>query len=107
MKMMWIDSGDIEEGATGFLIEKSDANNNRKWHLFGDYPPHTNQSNRPRPVGWCGSYNNVTTSGLGIWQVVKALPNGRCKLLKLTDLDAITAYLEEVGYPDIDLSECV
>jgi hypothetical protein len=64
-------------------------------------PPYTNQSREPRPKGWCGSYNNVSTYGRGIWRVIRRVENGRCKIEEITDSDRLANFLEEFGYPDL------
>jgi len=108
MPTLWIDCQDpVIRDTYRYLIEKYDSNNNRTWHILSDAPPRTNQSNEPTVVGSCGSYNNVSTNGKGIWKVIKALNNGRVKLERVTNADKIAAYLEETGFPDISVEDCV
>lgn len=108
MPTLWIDWQDpIPVGEISYLIEKYDSNHNRTWHILSNTPPRTNQSNKPTVVGSCGSYNNVSTTGKGIWVVIKTLKTGRVQLSQITDPDEINTYLEETGFPDISVEDCV
>lgn len=63
-------------------------------------PAHTNQSHKPRLRGWCGSWNDTSTYGRGVWEVVRVAKNGRCLLSEL-DGDEMQAVLDDLGYPDL------
>ena len=54
----------------------------------------------PRLIGWCGSYNNISTSGCGVWKVTRIAKNGRMLIQEAT-AEEVEAFLEEMGYPDL------
>ena len=99
---MWIDCDPDSDPTTGFLVEITHETKGGTRHELRLRPPYTNQSREPRPMGWCGTYNDVATYGCGVWRVVRSVPeSGRCKIEKVTDPEALEAFLEEVGFPDL------
>lgn len=97
----WIGPDDmLAVGQTGFLIEKTHSIDG--WTLFElrDLPAHTNVARMPKLHGWCGSWNDVSTYGRGVWRVERVARNGRA-LVRELEGDHLTAALEELGYPDI------
>ena len=96
---MWIDCTDTHE--IGFLIETSHETAGWTRYELSERPPYTNQSREPRPVGWCGSYNNVATYGRGVWKLAKLLPNGRAQITRVKDPEEIAEFLESVGYGEL------
>ena len=97
--VMWIDAEDPIE--VGFLIETSHETDGWTRFELADRPPYTNQSREPRPVGWCGSYNNVATYGRGVWAVARVARNGRTKIARVTDQGLLRDFLDTVGYPEL------
>lgn len=91
---------DLKIGTVGFLIESDNPYSGSARAYLSDRPAHTNQSNEPRLSGWCGSYNDVSTYGRGLWRVVKILPNGRVKIEEVIGEDLASA-LEDLGYPEL------
>ncbi len=81
----------------GFLVRISPQGEADRYQLR-DTPAYTNQSREPRLDGWCGSWNNTSTSGMGI--VEKVARNGRA-LVRLLDGPELLAALEELGYPEL------
>ena len=101
MAQMWIDEQEgYKVGDVGFLICNSNENNGSEWWFLRDNPPHINRSNTPRMVGWCGYHNNISTSGCGVWKVVRIARSGRY-LIETATPDEVEVFLEEVGYPDL------
>ena len=100
--MKWIDgSGNETVGDAGFLVHIE--NQVKGWERFElrDRPPYTNQSREPMPIGWCGSHNDTSTYGKGVWQVVQVARNGRVQINKVLDRDKLEAFLNEYGYPEL------
>jgi hypothetical protein len=60
-----------------------------------------NVSREPKLYGWCGSYNNLSTTGCGMYKVKRVAKNQRCYIEQLEG-DELTAALEELGYPELD-----
>jgi hypothetical protein len=91
-------------GETGFLVEKS--HNLKGWTSWElrEHPPRTNMSNVPHCVGWCGTTNDVSVHGHGLWRVVRVAKNGRALVERLQG-DALQAALDEIGYPDL-MDDC-
>ncbi len=109
MTQKWIDeqvheyeAGPEKLGEMGFLIEISHENTGATRHKLSYTPAYTNQSNQPRLEGWCGTYNNVATHGCGVWKIIRIAKNGRTLLEEVPDGPDRQAFLEEMGYPDID-----
>lgn len=101
MTQMWIDEQEgYKVGDVGFLICNYNENTGSERWFLRDNPAHTNRSNVPRMLGWCGSYNNVSTSGCGVWKVIRIARSGRYLIEKATP-DEVEVFLEEVGYPDL------
>ena len=63
-------------------------------------PAHTNQSHEPRLHGWCGTYNDLSTSARGMVRVERMAKNGRAYVRELEG-DELAAALEELGYPEL------
>lgn len=104
MTTIWMDGPDhisTPVGSAYFLVEHHHTLRGSRRHELRDTPPRTNQSFEPRPVGWCGTTNNVATFGRGVWRVTRVAKNGRVHLSQVTDRDEIAAYLEEAGFPDL------
>lgn len=101
---MWIDDVDqeMEEGLTAFLVRVNNGVQGWTRYEMRARPPHTNQSNEPRPFGWCGSWNDASTTGQGVWRVIRvAKSTGRVRIRQVTDRAELEAFLEECGYPDL------
>lgn len=109
MTQKWIDAqvneyetGPEKVGDCGFLIEISNENTGGTRYKLSYTPAYTNQSNEPRLSGWCGTYNNVATYGAGVWKIIRIAKNGRTLIEEVPEGEERTAFLEEMGYPDID-----
>jgi len=101
MTTRWIDEQEgYNVGGCGFLISNSHETEGWERYHLRDTPAHTNVSRVPRLIGWCGSYNNISTSGCGVWKVTRIAKNGRMMLTRPTD-EEVAAFLEETGYPDL------
>lgn len=101
MTTMWIGPDDrLSDGKVGFLVNIENPVRGTDHYELRDNPPTTNQSYRPRLRGWCGSYNDTSTWGMGMWKVERMARNGRAFIRKL-DGDELQAALEEFGYPDL------
>lgn len=101
MTKKWIDEQEgYNVGDAGFLVRNSHETDGWDRYHLRDMPAHTNVSRVPRLVGWCGSYNNISTSACGVWKVVRVAKNGRM-LITETDADETATFLEEMGYPDL------
>jgi hypothetical protein len=104
---VWIDGRDgLSVGDAGFLVHISNAIKHSERYELRNRPPQMNQSHKPCPRGWCGSWNDVSTDGLGVWRVVKLANNGRVQIAEVTTRDELVAFLDEHGYPDL-LDECL
>ena len=106
MTQTWIgpvDSCNLPDvGSIHFLIRISKAGGFTRYDLR-DTPAYTNQSQEPTLDGWCGTYNDVATYGQGLAKVVRIAKNGRVLLTRVDpQSDEGQAYLEEMGYPDLD-----
>lgn len=107
MTAMWIDGGEnLSVGEIGFLVRISNPERRSERHELRDRPPYTNISHQPTPRGWCGSYNGTSTSGCGVWKVTRIAKNGRAQIVEVTDRDALVAFLDEYGFPEL-LDECL
>lgn len=101
MTTMWIGPDEtLNVGDKGFLIKHKNSTQGWERHELRDTPAHTNQSHKPRLRGWCGSWNDTSTYGRGVWEVVRVAKNGRCLLSEL-DGDEMQAVLDDLGYPDL------
>lgn len=100
---MWIENDyqHRDYNYVGFLAHRVDINNGNERYSLDDHPPHGNASGNPKPCGWCGTYNNIATYGMGIWRIVRIARNGRIEITKVTDKDDLMKYLDDVGYPDL------
>jgi hypothetical protein len=94
---------DYEVGERAFLIRKANLNGGGDRFELRDTPPKTNLSFEWRLDGWCGSYNNISTYGEGMVEVIKLASNGRLKVRNLTG-DALRSALDDFGFPEL-LSE--
>lgn len=104
MTTIWIDGPDhisTPVGSAFFLVAHSHHLKGWTRHELRDTPPRTNQSFEPRPIGWCGSYNDVSTQGRGVWRVTRVAKNGRVQLTRVTDPTELREYLDETGFPDL------
>lgn len=104
MTTIWIDGPDhisTPVGAAFFLVEHSHCTKRWTRHELRDTPPRTNQSFEARPRGWCGTTNDVSTHGRGVWRVTRVAKNGRVQLVRVTDPAELREYLDEVGFPDL------
>ena len=93
-------------GDAAFLVRFSNAVRDTERYELRDLPANTNLSHEARPRGWCGTWNNVSTDGLGVWRVAKIAKNGRVQIAEVTERDELSAFLNEYGYPDL-LDECL
>lgn len=101
MAKKWIDEQtEFSVGDKAFLIEFSNSNTGADNYVLRNTPAYTNVSREPRLRGWCGSYNNVSTTGGGAWQVVRIAKSGRMLLQELEGQD-LSEFLEEMGYPEL------
>lgn len=101
MATVWIGPDEnLAVGDKGFLIENSNQIQGRESWYLRDTPAYTNQSHEPTLYGWCGSYNDTSTYGRGMWEVVKVAKNGRAQIRELEGRDLLDA-LEELGYPEL------
>lgn len=102
METKWIDeqAEPLSVGDAGFLVRNSYENTGGERYELRDTPAHTNQSHMPRLVGWCGSWNNVSTYGEGVWKVIRVAKNGRLLLQEIEGAER-QAFLDEYGYPDL------
>lgn len=106
MTAMWIDGENLNVGEIGFLVEISNAIKGSERHELRNRPPRTNQSHEDRPRGWCGTWNDNSTNGCGVWKVTRTAKNGRAQIVEVTDRDALVAFLDEYGFPEL-LDECL
>lgn len=101
MTTMWIGPDDrLTVGDFGFLVHIENPVKRTEHYELRDTPPTTNQSYQPVLNGWCGSYNNTSTYGRGMWKVERMARNGRAFVRELEG-DDLAAALEEFGYPDL------
>lgn len=99
MTTKWIDEQDFD-GDKGFLVEFFNENNSSTRYVLRNKPPYTNRSNEPRLHGWCGSYNNMSTTGCGAWKVLRVAKSGRM-LIEELEGEELAEFLEEMGYPEL------
>lgn len=100
-KSQWIGPDEaLSLGDKGFLIRFHNENTGSTRFALRDTPAHTNQSQEPQLHGWCGSYNNISTSGCGMVIVKRMAKNGRAYVEQLEGVD-LESSLEEFGYPDL------
>lgn len=99
---MWIENDYQNRGYNyvGFLVCRVNQHGTERYNLE-DHPPHGNTSGKPTPCGWCGTYNNIATYGMGVWRIVRIARNGRIEIAEVTDKDNLMKYLDDVGYPDL------
>lgn len=101
MTTKWIDAQEqYNVGDKAFLILFSHENDRVESYVLRDQPAYTNQSHQPRLEGWCGSYNNTSTSAMGAWEVVRIAKSGRYLIQELEG-EALNEFLEEMGYPEL------
>lgn len=100
MTTQWIGPDEnLSVGDVGFLINHSPEGKASRFFIR-DTPAHTNQSHEPRLYGWCGSYNNMSTSACGVVRVERVAKNARAFVRELEG-DELAAALEELGYPEL------
>lgn len=100
-KSLWIGPDEnLSVGDVGFLIERSHERERWTRYEIRHTPPYTNRSHEPKLFGWCGSYNGLSTSGVGLVRVMRVARNGRAFVEQLEGDDLATA-LDELGYPDL------
>ena len=87
-------------GKIGFLVAKHHTLKDWTRHELRDAPAHTNPSHVPRLTGWCGTYNDVSTTASGMARVERVAKNGRAFVRELTGAE-LTAALDEFGYPEL------
>jgi hypothetical protein len=106
-KSLWIGplSRDYYVGDFDFLIQIDHPQRDARYELR-DTPAITNQSLQPTLHGWCGSYNDTSTFGCGVVEVVRVARNGRLFVRELEG-EALSAALEELGYPELDPAKSV
>ena len=101
MATKWIDEQEgYIVGECGFLINHSHETEGWESYQLRSVPARTNVSRVPRLIGWCGSYNNISTSGCGVWKVTRVAKNGRMLIQEAT-AEEVEAFLEEMGYPGL------
>ena len=101
MTSMWIGPDEtLSAGDVGFLIAKTNVLRSSTRHELRNTPAHTNQSHEPRLHGWCGTYNDLSTSARGMVRVERMAKNGRAYVRELEG-DELAAALEELGYPEL------
>lgn len=99
MTQKWIDEQDFD-GDKGFLVEFYNSNAECWRYALRNTPAYTNRSNEPRLNGWCGSYNNLSTTGCGAWKVLRVAKSGRM-LIEEMEGEELNEFLEEMGYPEL------
>lgn len=87
-------------GDVGFLIETHHHLKGWTHYALREHPAKTNQSLRPRLVGWCGTTNDVCCMACGMARVVRMAKNGRALVCTLSPEETRSA-LENLGYPDL------
>lgn len=103
MNTRWIGPYDFENfpiGHKAFLIQHEHHTKGWVRYELRDVPAQTNQSLKDKLYGWCGSYNDVSTTAKGVAEVVKIAKNGRLQVQEIAG-DPLAAYLEEAGYPEL------
>jgi len=107
MATIWMDGSEAAAvGDMGFLVRISNAIKGSERYELRDRPPATNQSHQPRAFGWCGTWNDTSTDGLGVWEVARVAKNGRVLVARVADRERLDAWLDEYGYPEL-LDECM
>ncbi len=99
MTQKWIDEQDFD-GDKAFLVEFYNSSAVRWSYVLRNTPAYTNLSNEPRLRGWCGSYNNVSTTGCGAWKVLRVAKSGRV-LIEEMEGEELNEFLDEMGYPEL------
>ena len=100
--MQWIDGEDLTVGTIGFLVETTYSRNgvSTRYGLY-QRPCHTNRSNAPRLVGWCGETDNVSWTACGLGRVAKITSNGRAQVVPVVGVAGRDWLTEIAGYPDL------
>jgi hypothetical protein len=88
-------------GTSGFLIRFDHENTGGASYALRDTPAHTNRSRVAKLTGWCGSTNNLATTALGVWTIIRVAKNGRLLVQEMTDPAALATFLDEMGYPEL------
>jgi hypothetical protein len=101
MTQKWIGPNEnLAVGDVGFLIKQTNENQGWTRYDLRITPAHTNMSRQPKLYGWCGSYNNLSTTAEGMAKVIRVAKNHRV-LLEEIDGQEVEAALEELGYPEL------
>ena len=101
MTAQWIGPDDsLAVGDVGFLVAKTNVLHSSTRYELRNTPAHTNLSHEPRLHGWCGTYNDLSTSARGMVRVERVAKNGRAYVRALDGAE-LTAAAEELGYPDL------
>lgn len=101
MTTMWIDNQqEFGVGDMAFLIEFCNTNTGASQYMLRNQPAYTNVSREPRLRGWCGSDNNVSTTGVGVYRVIRIAKSGRYFMEEVRS-DELREFLEEMGYPEL------
>jgi hypothetical protein len=101
MTTKWIDEQEgYSVGEKAFLVNFSNANRGSDAYHLRNEPAYTNRSHKPVLHGWCGTYNDTATYGVGAWKVVKIAKSGRYFIEELEG-DELKDFLEEMGYPEL------
>lgn len=101
MTGMWIGPDEnLSVGDKGFLINTSNPIKGTDTYFLRDTPAYTNQSHEPKLHGWCGSWNDTSTRGCGMWEVTRCAKNGRAYITEIEGWKLKEA-LEEFGYPEL------
>ena len=103
MHPTWIDCSNGYEtiGDHCYLVEVLDTSSGRTSWSLHERPLRTNQSHEPRLHGWCGETDNRSRFARGVVRVVDTTKSGdRCRIAAVKG-DALLAFLEQDGYPEL------
>jgi len=101
MDEIWVEEQqDFGVGDSAFLICFHDENRGATRYQMRLQPAYTNRSNEPKLNGWCGTYNNLSTTAFGAWKVAKIAKSGRY-LLRSLEGQELKDFLNEMGYPEL------
>jgi hypothetical protein len=105
MTQKWIGPNEnLAVGDVGFLIKQTNENQGWTRYDLRITPAHTNRSRQPKLYGWCGSYNNLSTTAEGMAKVIRVAKNHRV-LIEEIDGQEVESALEELGYPELYAEE--
>ena len=98
----WIDCDYAwDKGDVGYLYESHDLNTGNVRIGLREIPCHTNLSHEPRLYGWCGSWNNDSTTARGCARVVRVSNSRQRMQILRIDGDELVRFLEADGYPEL------